>query len=356
VAELSSPILEILRYTTNMDTKLLIDAIVQQTTILIAQLSIAAGIRAPLSHLADQIFVDLAKEIERQGVSKKVAADMFGMALRGYQRRVQRASESASVRNRTLWEAVYDFVSEQGNVSRERISERFRYDSADDVGAVLADLAANGLIYCAGRGQGALYRLVTPADRRENGTQDDLQNAQSLVWVTVYRARSLRLSELQNTFALPKDKLRSMVDCLVKENRLSIAEPGDDPLLSASAFIVPVGSSQGWEGAVFDHFIAVATAIAAKVNQGPGAKHNDQVGGATLSFDVHSEHPYRLEVLGLLERMRKEVNTLWDKVVAYNQAHRVPDEEKERVSFYFGQSVEPPASAYEGEEKKRSDL
>lgn len=144
-----------------METKLLIDAIVQQTTVLIAQLSIAAGIRAPLSHLADQIFVDLAREIERQGVSRKVVADMFGMALRGYQRRIQRLSESASIRNRTLWEAVYDFVSEQGNVSRERLSERFRYDSADDVGAVLADLVANGLIYCAGRGPTALYRLVT---------------------------------------------------------------------------------------------------------------------------------------------------------------------------------------------------
>ena len=41
-----------------MDTKLLIDAIVQQTTVLIAQLSTAAGIRAPLARLADQVFLD----------------------------------------------------------------------------------------------------------------------------------------------------------------------------------------------------------------------------------------------------------------------------------------------------------
>ncbi len=339
-----------------MDTKLLIDAIVQQTTILIAQLSVAAGIRAPLSHLADQVFVDLAREIERQGVSRKVAADMFGMALRGYQRRVQRLSESASIRNRTLWEAVYDFVSEQDNVSRERLSERFRHDPPDDVGAVLADLVTNGLIYCAGRGPRAFYRVVTPAERSSNGAQDDLQNAQALVWVTAYRARRIRLSELQKSFALPNEKLQLLVDSLVKENRLSVVEASEDPLLEASTFLVPVGASQGWEGAVFDHFSAVATAIAAKIHRGPGAQRDDQIGGATLSFDVHAEHPYRSDVLGLLQHTRTEVNRLWDKVVAYNKAHPVPDEHKERVSFYFGQNVEAAARTQEREDKKWSDL
>ena len=36
---------------------------------------------------------------------KKVSADMFGMALRTYQKRTRRLSESLSVRGRTLWEA-----------------------------------------------------------------------------------------------------------------------------------------------------------------------------------------------------------------------------------------------------------
>ncbi len=37
----------------SMDAKLLIDAIVQQTTVLIAHLSTSAGLRAPLAHVAD---------------------------------------------------------------------------------------------------------------------------------------------------------------------------------------------------------------------------------------------------------------------------------------------------------------
>jgi len=53
-----------------MDTKILVDAIVRQTTVLIAQLSTAAGIRAPLAHVADQVFLELAQEIERPPVRK----------------------------------------------------------------------------------------------------------------------------------------------------------------------------------------------------------------------------------------------------------------------------------------------
>src|ERR1044071_4003616 len=82
-----------------MKSGLLIDAIVRQTTVLLAQLSTAAGIRAPLAHVADEVFVSLAREIEAQGIGRKVMADMFGLALRTYQKKVQRLTESAKARN-----------------------------------------------------------------------------------------------------------------------------------------------------------------------------------------------------------------------------------------------------------------
>lgn len=78
-----------------MESRHLIDAIVQQTTLLIAQLSTAAGIRAPLARLADQVFLELSRELEAQGVTRKVAADMFGLALRSYQKKIQRLSIKA---------------------------------------------------------------------------------------------------------------------------------------------------------------------------------------------------------------------------------------------------------------------
>src|SRR5690606_39482709 len=93
-----------------MHARLLIDAIVRQTTVLIAQLATSGGVRAPLAHIANQVFMDLAAELDAQGVSRKVSADMFGMALRTYLRKIQRLNESSTDRGRSLWEAVLQFV------------------------------------------------------------------------------------------------------------------------------------------------------------------------------------------------------------------------------------------------------
>ena len=68
-----------------MNLERLISAIVRQTTVLVARLSTTGGVRSPLGRVADQVFVGLVEELERQGVGKKVVADMFGMALRSYQ-------------------------------------------------------------------------------------------------------------------------------------------------------------------------------------------------------------------------------------------------------------------------------
>ncbi len=61
-----------------MNPDLLIDSIVRQTTVLIAQLATATGGRAPLAHTANQVFTDLIRELKEQGVGNKVIADMFG--------------------------------------------------------------------------------------------------------------------------------------------------------------------------------------------------------------------------------------------------------------------------------------
>ena len=105
-----------------MNVRLLVDGIVRQTTILIAQLSTASGVRSPLAHVADQIFFDLAREIEAQGVKKHVAADMFGLVLRSYQKKMQRLAQSSSMRDRTLWQAILELI-ETEQPTRSRIFE-----------------------------------------------------------------------------------------------------------------------------------------------------------------------------------------------------------------------------------------
>lgn len=100
-----------------MDSRLLIDAIVRQTTVLIAQLATSGGGRAQLAHTANQVLLDLVDALKEQGLGNKVIADMFGMALRTYQTKLQRLSESRTDRGRSLWEALFAFVQEQADTA-----------------------------------------------------------------------------------------------------------------------------------------------------------------------------------------------------------------------------------------------
>ncbi|HEX4341304.1 MAG TPA: hypothetical protein VH062_35590 [Polyangiaceae bacterium] len=318
-----------------MDAKLLIDAIVRQTTVLIAQLSTSAGIRAPLAHVADQVFLDLASEIEAQGVARKVAADMFGLALRSYQKKVQRLTESATVRERTLWEAVLGHLSEQGSVTREQLFTRFRHDPEQDVAAVLVDLINQGLVYSTGKGKNAVYGASSEVDRGRIAEQARTETVTSMVWLALYKKPSTR-AELGATLPFSAALVDHAVEGLIAEGRVR-REGGT---LSAESFVVPVGSEQGWEAAVFDHFSAVASAIAAKVRRGARSDAGDVVGGATLTFEVAPDHPNLEEVYGLLARIRRDVNDVWARVMQHNERHALDEARKIKVTVYFGQNVD----------------
>src|SRR5690606_40872132 len=88
--------------------------------VFIAQLATSGGVRAPLAQVANQVFLNLSNELQSQGVSKKVIADMFGMALRTYHRKVRSCRESQTEAGRTIWEAVFDHICRR---SEEHTSE-----------------------------------------------------------------------------------------------------------------------------------------------------------------------------------------------------------------------------------------
>ena len=174
-----------------MNVKLLIDAIVQQTTVLIAQLSTAAGVRAPLAHVADQVFVELSRELEGQGLGRKVVADMFGMALRGNQKRVQRLTESVTVRDRSLWEVVLEYVREREHVTRREVLARFSRDSEAAVAAVLHDLVTSGLLYASGQGQATLFRATPESALQALAGEGALDSLSAMAVAMVYHQDGL---------------------------------------------------------------------------------------------------------------------------------------------------------------------
>src|SRR5687767_9247846 len=150
-----------------MNSKLLIDAFVRQTMVLIAQVATMAGARTPLAHVANQVFLDLTQALEEQGLGRKVVADMFGLALRSYQQKVDRVMESASSSGMTLWEAVHRYITERNVVQRAELMRRFAKDNPDSVAGILHDLVESGLVYKTGRADHVVYRIAPEADLQQ---------------------------------------------------------------------------------------------------------------------------------------------------------------------------------------------
>ncbi|MET0411141.1 MAG: hypothetical protein ABW217_07585 [Polyangiaceae bacterium] len=73
-------------------------------------------------------------------------------------------------------------------------------------------------------------------------------------------------------------------------------------------------------------------------------------GGATLTFELPRGHALESEVLGLLRKVRRELNELWQRSEAVNASAKA-DEPRTRVTFYFGQHVEDAELAEAGEGK-----
>src|SRR5262245_6590404 len=198
-----------------MDVTLLVDGIVRQTMVLIAQVSTASGQRAPLSQVADRVFLDLVHELERQQVGKKVIADMFGLALRSYQQKVQRLGESATDRGQTLWSAIFGHVRDGGVVTKSQVLLRFAKDDEGSVRGILTDLVESGLVYQSGRGDAALFRTTDVEDwSRATGAED----ARTLVaWLLVYRLAPASLEQLASELRIQPDEAEKLLAPLVKD-------------------------------------------------------------------------------------------------------------------------------------------
>ncbi len=319
-----------------MNVQVLIDSIVRQVTVLIAQLATSGGIRAPVAHLANQVFLDLARELEAQGVSRKVSADMFGMALRAYIRKVRRLDEAASARGRTLWQSVLEFVREEELVTRARALQRFELDGELEVSAVLHDLTESGLVFCSGSGRNAVYRAATEAELGRLSQLSNDAGLSELAWVFTFRHGPLTLEKLAELLSRRVEDVAAVVERLVADGRV---EKGADGKLTSKDFVVPLGSPVGFEAAVFDHFQAVVQTICQRLNQSSVGTHGkDVIGGSTYSFDVWPGHPLEAEVKAQLANMRKACGELRARVDAHNRAAGAKNSRQEIIT-YMGQCV-----------------
>lgn len=320
-----------------MNTKALIDGLVRQTTVLVAHVATSAGLRAPLAHVANQIFLDLTGELERQGVGQKVIADMFGLALRSYQQKLRRLSESATDQGRSLWEAVYEFLSAQRAVRRVEVLRRFCHDDESSVKSILKDLCESGLVYRTGKGDSTVYRRTPPEDLYE-GSGNDEQSLRTLVWLCIHHQGPIGFDELAAQIKAEPEAIRDTLEHLLKEQQIT-NDAGAPPRYRSDECVIPLGSAVGWEVALLDQFQAMVRSMCIKLANGQTrALPDDQVGGSTYTFDVWAGHPQEAAVKALLKETRQRVNQLWEAVSATN-ATQGTNRELQRVTFYCGQSI-----------------
>jgi len=236
-----------------MDVNLLIDGIVRQTTVLIAQLATQAGNRTPLAHTANQVFLSLVQELRRQGLGNKVIADMFGLALRTYHDKVQRLSESQTFRGRSLWEAVLQYVQERETATQSDILRRFSNDDERILRSVLSDLTDSGLLYRSGKGDQTAYR-VAPLPERSVDPELQLESTAQLLWVAIHRFGPLTKAALAAHIQLEPELLERALESLAKAGKVTLDATGTEPRYRAEHCVIPLGDPVGWEAAVFDHY------------------------------------------------------------------------------------------------------
>jgi hypothetical protein len=323
---------------TAVNAHLLIDTIVQQTMVFIAQLATAGGVRAPLARVADQVFLELTRELGAQGLKKKVIADMFGMGLRTYRRRVQSAEQSKTVAGKTVWEAVFEYLKDHEPVSGADVLRRFGNDDPEIVSGVLNDFAQSGLVYRAGRGERALYRIAPDTD-----FGDDEARARAnafLVWLTSFREGPVVASEIAKRAHLSPVAVDRALGELLGEGKVTQSGEGENAVFTSDHFEVLWDSEHGWEAAVLDHFQAMVHAITLKLGAGSEtARLGDTVGGSTWSFDVWPGHPFESEAKGVLAESRQRVETLRERIDAFNAGQHARSD-AERVVVYLGQYVQ----------------
>jgi hypothetical protein len=292
------------------------------------------------------VFADLVRELRDQGLGNKVIADMFGLALRTYHRKLARLSASQSAPGRSLWEAVHAQIQQHGPMLRSALMERFARDDDATLRAVVLDLVEAGLVRREGSGDATRLEAVASGSQREQApAQSDTLEAMALV--ALHRHGPIDFDGLMALVPAGARELAAVLERLRASGLITRATHAGKTAYACEKYLIQFGDAAGWEAAVFDHYQALVAALVTKLRSGERkADLNDAIGGSTFAFDLWRGHPMQDEVLGYLKRMREQGMALRRALEEHNTRSPMPDGATAlRVTAYVGQSV------IEGEEE-----
>jgi hypothetical protein len=321
-----------------MNPRILIDGIVRQTMILVAQLATAGGVRSPLAHIAGEVFLELAKELEQQGVTKKVSADMFGMALRTYQRQTERLARSATDRGRSLWEAIFDYIQKREFATRAEILRRFERDDEAMVRGVLRDFMESGVVLSTGTESTTSYRVTTPEEALRLDAARSKLALQALVWSVVFREQPVPLERLVEVCGMRRTEVEEALVSLSEQGRVERVEGGGSPVYGSLQLVLEPENAIGWEASVLDHFATVVRTIGQKLLLRSKATTAQDTGGSTYHFALYKGSPFERELVGELAAFRARMTTLRDRIDEDNREHGL-DHCTLRIDAYYGQRI-----------------
>jgi len=375
----------------------LIRLITRQAMKLVARLAIVHDRRSSLAKISDIAFLELNNELETLGLRKKVIADMFGLALRSYQQKVNRLHESTAWDMRSLWTSVYDYLSKAKKATRKDIFDR--YNAADErvLSSILADLTASGFltktdVKTTKGGNDTIYTVTD--DNMANKPTLNQACTLNLVWTYIYTYPRVSRQNIAERLGLDADAVQSVLEQLEKTNRI---ERVVDDL--GEYFVAPWCIQEAGEGVMgmlsgmYHHFQSICSALAIKLEQtidtsaiasvnesssdqkknerrsittligqattGTADLNTDSTAtlrppddrtpltpksptGSTYSFDIWDAHPHAKQVLEFLARTRKTLSGLRKDIEAHrvslvDEGHYPKDISPSRITIYIGQ-------------------
>jgi DNA-binding PadR family transcriptional regulator len=222
------------------------------------------------------------------------------------------------------------------SVTRADVLAQFANDDESQVRGVLRDLCESGLIATAGSGARVTYRLTSEDEQARLRQAPSHDGLDELVWALIYREGPCTLAKLQKAH-VDAAELAPALSRLLAAGRVEQLEA--DGSYTARSLVLPLGSSVGWEAAVFDHFKAVVNTITRRLGMDrKSTALADRVGGSTYTVDVWPGHPHAEQAFETLQRLRSELGSLRDQIERYNADHPVP-ERYTQVLLYAGQCL-----------------
>lgn len=321
-----------------IDANLLIRTLFELTAQMSVDVIHASGARPDLKHIMDEVFMTFAEQFHEIGLPRSVAADMFGLVVRSYLKRIQNYEENRGEVSQPLWKRILLLIAEEPNIDLETLLSRFPVGYVKSVKTSLNDLCDQGVLVETRRRKVVRYTIGLDTQVEE----DKYEQVKQFVWLLIFNAKQPLTHEKISQTLHPVYSGELIEQCLgdlIAEGRVA-----QNQSTTPSSYVNNGQETPppfGWESAVYMHLHAVFNALMLKLNM---MIHDDApnvpghyIGGSTWTFRLWEGHPMEDEVLNTLSQQREAMQVLFER----SKTHEEPEDQEQiyQCDLYVGQGL-----------------